>query len=473
MAAIEVNMRLRNFVVFGLLVISLASYGSQLSDLKSFKKILEENHPGLYEYTSKEEFTKYYSVAEEVIKQQPDNIHLFTRTLASLIEKIGCGHTRIEASDSFTQDLLSYPYFFPLAVEVWQGALYVYDENASKVLRVKTINNESSETILDSVYDLASSDARSLALKNHLISSRFFTYLYLSGLSAENYVVEWVDNKGIVGKTVYKGERIQKVAQTNGSRQQLKYGLENGNQYQLKHYQDFSLLSVRSFAFQGEAEKLFKSFLSQAFESLKKKNVKRLIIDVMGNGGGSRALSVELFSYLTTHSFEQRQITRIKGLKPSFNNLVKPNEQYYDKVMELLSNRYSKQLEQSKDHLSKNMKPQANPYKGEVVVLVDNGTYSAGAEFALLAKENPKIIVAGMETGGNCMQHNGDLTLTYELPVTKTKMEIPYVHIKHAQSLCSNNKDGIMPDIQIETSPFNTDFFSESKLKVLLSKTLP
>ena len=458
--------------ILGLIIlfVSFSSDSSQIDDLRLFRELLERNHPLLYGYTSEKSFDNYFEQAEKLLKQNPDDISLFTKLLASLIEKVGCGHTKIEAAPEFSKRMLEFQTFFPLAAEVVDKKLYVLDEKANKVLQVKAINGQSANKILESIYDVASSDARNPAFKNHFIGSRFFIYFNLAGLSSAEYKVKWQDQSGQEGETLYQGKSFQEVAQVSGKAQLQKYDLNNEKEYQLKHYPGLSVLSVRGFGFRGDEEKAFHSFIDQTFTTLREQKIQKLVIDLQGNGGGSRSLSVALFRYIASKEFKQREEMRVKSREPSREHLVKPKVELYPKILALLSNRFNENFIQQNDHLSENMKPHKQKFSGDVAVLVDNGTYSAAGEFALLAKEDPAILVVGQETGFNCAQHNGDLTLTYQLPFTKTLLEIPTVHIKHAQSSCDNNFSGVIPDIIIASKPFSNKAYDQSSLLSIFEK---
>lgn len=154
---------------------------------------------------------------------------------------------------------------------------------------------------------------------------------------------------------------------------------------------------------------------------------------------------------------------------PAFKNyLVHPPASYYDQIEQLLRNRYDETLTQNNDHLSSEMTSKKTLFKGDVTVLVDNGTYSAATEFALLAKEYGDITVAGTETGGNCAQHNGDLTLKYQLPESGVSVEIPYMHIKHWQTSCADTFEGIQPDHRL----LPTHFASKKNVIKQLAKSI-
>ena len=70
-------------------------------DYNIFETMLEQSHPGLYWYTSKDSmdmyFSKYYNAIGDSMTEQQFTWHI----LAPLIDKIHCGHTSVSMSKAY------------------------------------------------------------------------------------------------------------------------------------------------------------------------------------------------------------------------------------------------------------------------------------------------------------------------------------------------------------------------------------
>src|ERR1041385_9528800 len=61
-------------------------------DYSIYQTILEESHPGLYWYTSKDSMDEYFREGKEMLKDSL-NEPQFRKVLSWVTAKIGCGHT--------------------------------------------------------------------------------------------------------------------------------------------------------------------------------------------------------------------------------------------------------------------------------------------------------------------------------------------------------------------------------------------
>src|SRR3954462_2962929 len=84
-------------------------------DYSIYQYTLEEAHPGLYWYSSKDSMDYYFRWGKEQLKDsltEPD----FRKVLSYVTSKIGCGHTSVRASRAYTKYLDTVRIFrlFPL-----------------------------------------------------------------------------------------------------------------------------------------------------------------------------------------------------------------------------------------------------------------------------------------------------------------------------------------------------------------------
>ena len=96
-------------------------------DFQLFRGALEEAHPGLYRYTSKEKMDSLFDAYEEGL-HTPVTRREFYKSLLPLVDNIQCGHTKL-----MTVDRSGYPYYFnkerlfPLKLFIDKDRAYVVD----------------------------------------------------------------------------------------------------------------------------------------------------------------------------------------------------------------------------------------------------------------------------------------------------------------------------------------------------------
>jgi hypothetical protein len=81
---------------------------------------LEEAHPGLYRYTSQEEFAGLFRSLFSNIESEMTEIEFF-RYVCPVIEKIHCLHTRIRPSEDYRKYMEDNGLFFPLKLKFFNG----------------------------------------------------------------------------------------------------------------------------------------------------------------------------------------------------------------------------------------------------------------------------------------------------------------------------------------------------------------
>ena len=77
-------------------------YGKELlqKDYTVFRDVLEENHPSLYWYTSKDSMDHYFNSGYESISDSMTETQ-FRTLLSWVVSKISCGHTTVRPSRKY------------------------------------------------------------------------------------------------------------------------------------------------------------------------------------------------------------------------------------------------------------------------------------------------------------------------------------------------------------------------------------
>ena len=88
-------------------------------DFNVLRQALEGGHPGLYLYTSKDEFDRRFDQADKAF-DRPMTLREFYLEVAPLVEKVYCGHTYFDLSPKLLKSLQKETALFPLTTNLPQ-----------------------------------------------------------------------------------------------------------------------------------------------------------------------------------------------------------------------------------------------------------------------------------------------------------------------------------------------------------------
>jgi hypothetical protein len=185
-------------------------------DYSIYQQILEEAHPGLYWYQSKDSMDYYFNWGREQLKDSLTETG-FRKVLAYVTAKINCGHTSVRASKFYSRfiDTARISRMFPLSLKLWDDTAVVaanLDRRDSLLKRgtmINKINGWPIDRIADTLFNYISTDGYNATHKYQSLSNRgYFGSLYTSlfGFSP-NYNIEYTDSTGRIKKTTIKTYR--------------------------------------------------------------------------------------------------------------------------------------------------------------------------------------------------------------------------------------------------------------------------
>jgi C-terminal processing protease CtpA/Prc len=195
---------------------------------------------------------------------------------------------------------------------------------------------------------------------------------------------------------------------------------------------------------------------AEYFSILDANKTKTLIIDIRHNGGGEETLGTLLLSYLAKEPFRYYKAVLANGPDFDFFRYAEGHEErdalprYVAPLKVALSeslpgkptapyelvNRPNLGLQQpSKPH-----------FDGQVLILIDGGSFSTSAEFAAVCHSLRRATFIGEESSGAYYGDDSGITPTLVLPNTKLRIDVPLIAYYMAVDGRRNQNRGVLPD---------------------------
>jgi len=387
-------------------------------DLTYLKEQLLEKHPNLRVYSSNIAFQNFFKNIE--ISKQVTATEVYS-LIASASTVIKDGHTLFYPDFQLINENNETGYFIPLSI-FWNGKELFIRENYSgnkevrKGTKIISINGIASEKMIDFMLQRMMRDGNNFNYPIWVLNQYFFEYYsYFYGCPKEFHLVLETDNKKqekLIVKGLLKAELLDKIKSKKTNQKAISIGFDESESIAVLRVEDWHNNVLRKYYRQN-----FKKEIIRIFEQIKARKVENLIIDVRDNQGGDTQNSKLLLSYLLDQSFEL-----VKEYK-----VIKNGE-----------------LVKAKGPQMGWHQPKKENFNGNLVVLINGGSFSNTGIFCSVLRKHNRAIFIGAETGGSeFVICSSPKTLT--LPNTKIQAVIPRLQflIKgHNKSELS----GIKPD---------------------------
>ena len=425
-------------------------------DFTIFRNALEEAHPGLYSYTSKDTFDTRFNKTFASINRDMNELELL-RLLSPLVSTIGCEHTPIRSSILYWKTFGEKSLYFPFHLGILSSIAFVTsnisnDSTLQVGLDVLSINDIPMPEIINKICSsLSQTDGFIKTGKYRRIESDFPYYYSIYVGQPDSFKINFGD-KGVQRILKMPALDIPTIRKNNWHRHPKSSNPDVYKPLTLRLYKDSSTayLEINSFD-EGdlqEGKQHFKRFIKSAFEQIKQHHINNIIIDVRSNSGGNERFAQYLYTFLANSPFRYYKSLPVKtNKKPSF-------WKYTDKpLLAHLAKLYIKQTDSVYYIVRKAdfrlYKPVTNGFKGNVYILVNGGSASAATEFPAFAQSDGRAIIVGEETNGAYMGGNSGEGITLTLPNSGIRVTIPYAKVNMNVKPHEKGR-GVIPDVVIE-----------------------
>lgn len=429
------------------------------ADLAFLRRALEEVHPGLYCYTPKDSLDHAFARTAAQLTY-PLAEAAFWRMLQPLVARVHCGHTRVQPSAAYRTWARQQPHFyFPFTIAVRQDRLFVAEnQSADPSLRpgteVLTIEGHPTGEVLTRLRQLVSADGYGTGFQDQELAAGFFDDDYAALYGAKPaYRLTVRDSTGQV-RELLPLPRPVPPARTPTPPAAPPTAAEAAARrlarlHTVRYPADLpatAILRLRNFDYEED----YRAFHAATFAELAQKHVKRLVVDLRGNPGGNNALAVDLLKYLLSSPFVLTKSAQARVVLPSFMSAVAGSSAYFDTTQ--VKRLPDGTLTQASATLGQHRPYRQHRFRGQVVLLVDGGTFSAASNFAASLRAQRRILILGQETGGTEAGLNGGVISRVELPHTHMVLQLPHFRLLTA---CASPQlgRGVRPDVEVVPTP--------------------
>jgi len=423
-------------------------------DFSILRRALEEVHPGLYRYNTKDSIDKSFDIVFNKLKGPMTEAEFYYQC-SSVIPKIGCAHTHLRMTSDYDDYYKTSIASFPLKVKLIKNRVYISENNSddSTIIigsEILSINDKPIAGIVETLANHLVSDGFNKTGKYCLIEEDF-PYLY--SLLIENpdsfrvkarvYKSDKIVSFSIKGKTesaLAKKKEQEKGIQTEWNYLDFQIPASNIARLTIQTFQDIKDVSV------------YNSFIDSVFAVIRDKHIGNLILDLRGNSGGEEDNAINLYSHLVDKPF--RYYDRVEMVIPPDHVFT-----FADHV------RYPKDLEEIKKNIivaddgsylytempnQGIIRPKKDAYNGNIYVLIDGRSASTTSELCSIIQYNKRGVFIGEETGGGYYGNNSYWGNVLILPNTKIELEFYFMKIASAvNGSTSPNGRGIFPDYEV------------------------
>ncbi len=404
-------------------------------DYRLFRASLEDAHPSLYWYTTKDSLDAFFEVGRNKLNDSLTEPQ-FRAVLSYVISKIHCGHTTVRPSKAAAN------YFggqspFPLFIKAWPDTMVVTaninrrDTNIVRGVILKAIDGKPINFIVDSLFSFISADGYNATHKYQTLSNgNTFRNLYTSvfGLKQKTSV-EFIDTSGRLRTALLNLYNPRLDTQPRRSvpikfpskKEQKKLLLESMRSLRIDTSLNTAFMEVNTFT-KGNG---LRGFFRNSFQQIREQGIQNLVVDMRANGGGSVTLSNLLTKYIADKPFK---IADSLYAVRRGSDYGKYREQRFFNWLFLRF--LTKKKRDGKYHFGlferKAFKPKsANHFGGTTYILTGGNTFSAASLFAKSLRSQEDVIIVGEETGGGAYGNTAWLIPDVTLPNTGVRFRLP------------------------------------------------
>jgi hypothetical protein len=406
----------------------------QKRDLRILFDILQAKEGKIDLHISEDSITTIYDQAMSQLDEKKSQIELF-KLFSQSVAKLQCGHTDLSFSPKVITEWVKLKNSLPLDYVLVGKKLFVneldkqdfnmYTKGYKKVKLYKTVPKNAEIITIDgnSVSEMVQQFGISIPSDEDQWDFRYFKsaqlfefYRSIYSQAKDSIEVKYSTHKDTLSlflKTGYPAVRSLLKRIDKFEKQEEKKLKDHGKfSYIKSKYAYFRFLSFRES--QGKA---YEKFLEKSFKDIKKKKVTKLIVDVRGNLGGQ--IQSLFMSYIVGPNVYLGKYKLNKPYKRFTNRRIDKSDKNF-RIHKRYTRRYKKIVKKYSNYDGEIYTHPINEeykFNGEIIVVTDEGSFSASSILACHLKTLAKAKIVGQTAGGSFYAGNAG-TLKAKLPYT-------------------------------------------------------
>lgn len=412
-----------------------------LTDIQFLEQELLRKHPGLFTYSDSISFFQFGEWLRNSIPSQMHEREIYV-AVSGYSQIIRDGHTLFFPAPITTSSYNSFELFFPFRV-CWDGEKLfsvmhftdsVFIPDGAQIL---SINGVAASDIIQFCMDHMMHDGFNNTYAIWVLNNWFSEYYgYFFGHPATHHIT-FLDEKGLIKDASVEGvpkPEIQAVRPLRYPKNDLDKQEGEGINLEFTPNQDIAILRIRDFnnnTLRNTYDQNFRPAIYHAFAEIEEIGCRKLIVDLRDNQGGEVRNGLILLRFLLCERFKMVN--------------------HYEKVYDPYASAHERLRRKLGGAFTGWRNPvQRNHYDGELVVLVNGGSFSNSAIVTAALRHQQRGILVGEETGGNGVRICGSVR-EIKLPNSGIIVEIPTLQFVINQE-AENTGRGILPDVVIRTT---------------------
>ncbi len=450
---------------------SASKLKQQQKDFAVFKKSLFTIEARLDRCVSMDSIQKVVAAAEKAFNETDLTAIEEFKWYATCINLVQSGHTQVQPSRDVLKEYVLKQKSLPFDMIMVNKKLYVagYEKpgkKSSSSSRKKTTDllPEGAEIVgidgktitqwMKEIGQFIGSDEDDKAFEYFVAGQLFDFYRFLATEThKEKLTVHYIVKRDTLEQSVTLGFPPIKRLSERFDKQEAQLKKDKKSQGTFK-FIGSDVAYFRFPSFYDNHGHTYSQFLEKSFTKIKKKKkVKTVIIDVRGNGGGH--VQTELISYFIQPTEGPELVGNyqiVKRLKrKQLKNIVKSKAEYRNYRRNIRRfKRIERKFPEFKGQLYTYNVDTSLIYKGNVIVLTDEGTFSAASLLAAQLKTHREAKIMGSRPGGTYYECNAG-TLTLRIP--NSKILVILNPNTCASTLTGSKVDPAVKNVDVEIVP--------------------
>jgi len=429
------------------------SQSGSVSDLRAVVRFLEDVHPDPYAHVEPATFRAVVE-REAAWLEARDDEHSLALSLHRVLATLRDGHLAL-AIPALQPDRDAW--FLP----VWPkraGSTTFVDASESELppgTVLLAIDDEPIETLYAELSDLVMADGVHESARRADLEAAFPRYHRIARGPRERYEVRVRlpdgEEREVEVSSIGRDALLALAERRRSARVQGPLPDGDGPRWPfvVRIDDETVMLRLSSFGVPDEAE--YARRVDALFESIDETDT--LVLDLRGNQGGLRTHGVAVLNHVLGRPYAQweRLSARVRRIPRSHRARVSFPVVPEEALEQLFAGPQDDAglFVVDGDPLADRMRPHGDGHLGPVVVFVDGVTNSAAVEMVVALRAHAPVTVVGVETGGECGRHVGELPVVYTTESYSIGVLVSLIELTHVPTPGCASGRGIRPDREV------------------------